>query len=580
MCTNLATIFQSVGGKEPLHQQRTDSEPSKFIARYAFILAGWSVLLGGSLTWNFRQAEGETLSMAIATARTHISKDIAFRDWVASHGGVYVTPTAATPPNPYLKIPDRDVVTAGGKALTLMNPAYALRSLQEGRDKDSPVKSHATSLKPLNPRNAADPWETTALEQFEKGAQEVLEVYTSKGQPHLRLMVPLVVKQDCLKCHEDQGYKLGDVRGGISVDVPLQAFKADEWLRMTHQGWSHGLIWFLGLLGIGGFYRRVRYLDTKREIAQRQLTERDALFKNYFELGRVGMCITSSDHRWLRVNRSLCDMLGYSREELTHMTWTELTHPDDLNLDLAQFQRLTAGEIESYDLDKRFVHKNGNFVHTHLTVTCQRKPDGEPDYVIASVDDITERKKMEEQVRQLAFYDPLTHLPNRRLLGDRLTQTLANGKRTGLYCALMFLDLDNFKPVNDKHGHEAGDLLLQEVANRLKGCVREIDTVARFGGDEFVVVLSELNADKTISTTQARGVAEKVRAILAEPHKLKVSQEGKEGRTVEHHCSVSIGVVVFINHEASPEDVLKWADDTMYQAKIAGRNSIRFYGVE
>ena len=191
--------------------------------------------------------------------------------------------------------------------------------------------------------------------------------------------------------------------------------------------------------------------------------------------------------------------------------------------------------------------------------------------------DITERKQMEDQVRQLAFYDPLTRLPNRRLLDDRLRQTMASSKRSGCYGALMFLDLDNFKPLNDLHGHAVGDLLLVEVAERLRSCVREMDTVARFGGDEFVVMLSELGANKAESATQAAIVAEKIRIRLSEPYLLTIKREGKADTTVEHHCTVSIGVTLFINHEASQDDILKWADAAMYQAKEAGRNSIRFY---
>jgi diguanylate cyclase (GGDEF)-like protein len=165
--------------------------------------------------------------------------------------------------------------------------------------------------------------------------------------------------------------------------------------------------------------------------------------------------------------------------------------------------------------------------------------------------DITERKQMEDQVRQLAFYDTLTELPNRRLLDDRLSQTMAASKRSGCHGALMFLDLDNFKPLNDTHGHEAGDLLLIEAAARLKSCVRETDTVARFGGDEFVVMLSDLNADKTESTSQAGMVAENIRFTLSAPYLLTIKHEGKADTTVEHHCTASIGVALFINHEDS-----------------------------
>jgi diguanylate cyclase (GGDEF)-like protein len=142
----------------------------------------------------------------------------------------------------------------------------------------------------------------------------------------------------------------------------------------------------------------------------------------------------------------------------------------------------------------------------------------------------------------------------------------------------MFLDLDNFKPLNDAHGHGVGDLLLIEVARRLSACVREMDTVSRFGGDEFVVMLGELHAGRAESTEQARAVAEKVRSSLAAPYRLTVATAGCPDSTVEHQCTASIGVVVFNNHENSQADILQWADAAMYQAKDAGRNTIRFHG--
>ncbi len=196
---------------------------------------------------------------------------------------------------------------------------------------------------------------------------------------------------------------------------------------------------------------------------------------------------------------------------------------------------------------------------------------------IWSFRDITERKQMEEQVRQLAFYDPLTELPNRRLLLDRLSQSLAESKRSGRYGALMFLDLDNFKALNDTAGHPVGDLLLMQAAQRMKSCVREVDTVARFGGDEFVVMVGDLNADKAASTTQANNIAEKIRVALAAPYLLTVKHDGGADSTIEHQCSVSIGAVVFTQREGSQDDFLKWADSAMYQAKETGGNVVQFY---
>ena len=187
-----------------------------------------------------------------------------------------------------------------------------------------------------------------------------------------------------------------------------------------------------------------------------------------------------------------------------------------------------------------------------------------------------ERKAAEKGILSLAFYDPLTNLPNRRLLNDRLKLVLAISKRSEHYAALLFLDLDNFKLLNDKHGHAVGDLLLIEVTRRISRCVREMDTLARFGGDEFVLLISELDMDQAKAITKASHIAEKICITLAEPYILTVEQDS-DARTIEYHCTSSIGVVLFINHEISGEDILKRGDMAMYQAKQAGRNQYQFY---
>ena len=178
-----------------------------------------------------------------------------------------------------------------------------------------------------------------------------------------------------------------------------------------------------------------------------------------------------------------------------------------------------------------------------------------------------------EQLRNLAFYDTLTGLPNRRLLNDRLTQALAACRRSGQYGALMFLDLDNFKTINDRFGHAMGDQLLVEVARRISGCLREMDTVARFGGDEFVVMLKELDTSFDESRKQARVVAGKICLFLENPFALDTSS----GR-LEYQCSSSIGVVLFPQRELGEEDIMRMADTAMYQAKQAGPSRIYFHG--
>ncbi len=192
------------------------------------------------------------------------------------------------------------------------------------------------------------------------------------------------------------------------------------------------------------------------------------------------------------------------------------------------------------------------------------------------VSEIAERKLMESQVREMAFHDALTHLPNRLLLNDRMGQTMVAAERSACFCALMFLDLDNFKPLNDTQGHGVGDCLLVEVATRLSSCVRQMDTVARFGGDEFVVMLSDLHIDRAISVLQAGAIAEKIRALLAAPYLLTVTRDGLTDALVEHRCTASIGVVLFSGQQSNQSELLKTADAVMYQAKQAGGNAIRF----
>ena len=198
-------------------------------------------------------------------------------------------------------------------------------------------------------------------------------------------------------------------------------------------------------------------------------------------------------------------------------------------------------------------------------------------HYVATFFDISERKAAEESIRNLAFYDPLTNLPNRRLMLERLGIALANSNRTKHYGALMFMDLDRFKMLNDTQGHDMGDKLLIEVAQRLHGCIREGDMVARLGGDEFVVMLENLSEIQTEAAIQAQAVAEKIRDALAATYWLSSGTDQENKPSLEYHCSISIGLVLFHDHTLSKEDLLNRADMAMYQAKHAGRDAIRIF---
>jgi diguanylate cyclase (GGDEF)-like protein len=212
--------------------------------------------------------------------------------------------------------------------------------------------------------------------------------------------------------------------------------------------------------------------------------------------------------------------------------------------------------------------RSGEAYPEWLTITAVKDAAGTTTHYVGVFQDITARKTAEEEIRNLAFYDPLTHLPNRRLLLDRLQQAVAASSRNGRYGALLFLDLDNFKTLNDSLGHDIGDQLLVEVAGRLHACVREGDTVARLGGDEFVLMIQDLNEAGGEAAAQAEATASKVLAALNRPYQL-----GSQ----DYRGSSSIGVALFSGREIGIDELLKRADLAMYQAKAAGRNTLRFF---
>ncbi|RMA62206.1 diguanylate cyclase/phosphodiesterase with PAS/PAC and Chase sensor(s) [Acidovorax sp. 100] len=423
--------------------------------------------------------------------------------------------------------------------------------------------------------------------------------------------------------------------------------------------------------------------------ARRESEER---FRALFNQATVGVAqVDSATGQFVRVNQRYADILGYSPEEMVGMTFQSLTHPDDLAADMAQVRRLQSGDVPEYRLEKRYIHKDGHEVWGDLTVSSMWASGSAPGHHIAVVQDITARKRMEEDLRaneqrlrsilerlpmglclvqddglisfrnqryvqicgytqeevpdtdtwwqraypdaaerdairqrlldtrhlgviplaeytircadgkykpveisgifveggrlitmqdlserkaaeeeinQLAYYDPLTRLPNRRLLMDRLQQALATSARHQRSGALLMLDLDNFKTVNETRGHDRGDALLLQVAHRLRGCVHEDDTVARQGGDEFVVVLEDLGDSPEEAAARAEDVGQRILGVLREPYQI-------DGAA--HHSSLSMGVTIYSGTRETVDELLKRADLALYQAKNAGRDTLRFY---
>ena len=294
--------------------------------------------------------------------------------------------------------------------------------------------------------------------------------------------------------------------------------------------------------------------------------QRDMMVK-VFESSNSGVMITDSAVKIIEVNSAFTRTTGYQSEEV----FGENPHVLASGRHDHEFFQEMWSDIESVGHWEGEIwnrRKNGEVYPAWLNIDSVLDENGKVQYYVGMLSDISKRKEAEAQIHQLAFYDPLTQLPNRRLLLERLHQAFGTSARSGQHGAVLFLDLDNFKTLNDTKGHEIGDLLLAEVAKRLNACVSDGDTVARLGGDEFVVVLESLSAVADEAAAEADMVAERIRAQLSLPYRLA---------NRDYRTTPSIGIVLFSGNLQSLDDVMKYADTAMYQAKTAGRNAIRFY---
>ncbi|MDX1253317.1 MAG: diguanylate cyclase [Gammaproteobacteria bacterium] len=327
--------------------------------------------------------------------------------------------------------------------------------------------------------------------------------------------------------------------------------------------WVHGL----GKLDFSAQGRPLKMLGTVQDITKRKKYEADLRIAAAAFESQEGMIITDANNVVQRVNQAFTSITGYNSEDVIGKnTQVFMSDRQDKNFHAAMWQTVNdmgawAGEIWGR-------RKNGEDYPGYLTITAVKNAEGIVSSFVATLADITASKVAAEEIQYLAFYDHLTSLPNRRLLLDRLQRAVASSGRSGKEGALLFIDLDNFKSLNDTLGHDKGDLLLQQVAQRLVSCVREGDTVARLAGDEFVVMLEDLSEYNLEAAEQAEEVGQKILAALNRPYQLA---------THEYHSTPSIGVTTFKGHQQSIDELMKQADIAMYQAKKAGRNALRFF---
>ncbi|MES2105374.1 MAG: EAL domain-containing protein [Pseudomonadota bacterium] len=303
------------------------------------------------------------------------------------------------------------------------------------------------------------------------------------------------------------------------------------------------------------------------DITERKQAQQDLQIAAFTFESQEGIFVTDANWVILRLNQAFTRITGYENADLLGKK-PPLSRSKQQNREFFDNISSVLKRDKFWQGEMWSKRKNGEVYPQMITLTAITNGEGEVSNYIASFTDISRHKQYEEEIRNLAFYDSLTQLPNRRLLMDRLQHLISLSKRSEHYCAILFIDLDNFKTLNDTRGHDAGDLLLVETASRLQTCVRDADTVARLGGDEFVVVLEELSTLRDEAIQQADRIANKIRMLLSEPYHIM---------DFEHHGSSSIGVCLFQGGEVTVKDLFKRADTAMYEAKTSGRDAVRFF---
>jgi len=341
---------------------------------------------------------------------------------------------------------------------------------------------------------------------------------------------------------------------------------ASRWESRLSSDVSYGLALLFAVVGIAVSWTiigRIRVIDQALQNSEADLRIAATAFES-----QESLIITDVNGLILRVNKAFTENTGFSAEEMIGQTPRILKsgrHQPEFYQEMWR-TLIKNGFWQGEIWDKR---KNGQIYPKWLSISAVKAIDGQTTHYIGAYLDITERKEAEEKIKHLAFHDHLTNLPNRRLLLERLQVALTANARTGRRGALLFIDLDNFKDLNDTLGHDVGDLLLQQVALRLESCFFENDTVSRMGGDEFVVMLQYLNENAMDAATRVKFVAEKALVSLSQPYKL--------GSYEVTTCTASIGIILFDGSDQNKDDLMKQADIAMYQAKKSGRNTLRFF---
>ncbi|MCG8633525.1 MAG: PAS domain S-box protein [Desulfobacterales bacterium] len=366
------------------------------IVRFTLILfVIWSVMVGVSLVLADRQERVQVKLLAIEAARANFNKDQAFRFWASSHGGVYVFPDERTPPSPYLShIPNRDIITRDGELLTLMNPAYMLRQMMEDYDRLYGIKGKITGKVLLNPINTPDEWELKALDLLEQGQDEVMEMTEIDGSPYLRLMSPMYMRESCMKCHGHLGFKVGDLRGGVDIAVPMASYLLIMKKKLVNVYLSHGIVWLIVSLGMGYAGRKAWVRNQERKVMMDDLELSDEVFHSVTS----ALLITDDEERILRVNPAFTRITGYAQDEVLGKTPRILSSgKHDTGFYKKLWDTLVARGYWHGEITNR--QKDGNLFISLQAINAVTNKDGRVIRYVAAFEDITQRKQVEMELQ-------------------------------------------------------------------------------------------------------------------------------------------------------------------------------------
>jgi PAS domain S-box-containing protein len=355
-----------------------------------------------AIVWNIYQKKQTTRLLITNKAISHFNKDQAFRFWATAHGGIYVPADKRTPPNPYLKhVAQRDIITVTGK-LTLMNPAYMLRQMMEEYSGLYGIKGHITSLKPLRPQNAPDEWEKAALIKLKNGADEVSEFNDINGEPYLRLIRPMITKEGCLKCHAHQGYKVGDLRGGVGVSIPITSYMNNEYREIIELMMSHIIIWGIGVISLYLGFLRLKSQFAVQKQTKSALKESEKKYRLAMEATSDGVWDWNIETDEMFYSKGWLMILAENKVAPVYESWASKIHPHDKQTVHSSLQNHLEGKTAHWQKEHRLQIKADEWKWViGRGRVVERTTDGTPLRMVGTMTDISDRKLAEAEQEQL-----------------------------------------------------------------------------------------------------------------------------------------------------------------------------------